>query len=181
MATTSALATLPGAICTLHDHHARLSDITRLTGYEITGDEEVITTVRNHWDAVASWWLLDQRRTSLWNFIDNYNHFLFAKRHKLWWLHPEATVVLKYESLQDGLDQILNELGLNPVKIPIENVTPNKTHYLDYYSKCTYQKVLEHFYDEIIFYGYYDATEKDTRKTGTGGKDPGRACELPQS
>lgn len=175
MATTSALAKLPGAQFTPRNHHAKLEDIRHL----LTGGEVIVTTVRNHWDAVASWWLLDARRLSLWNFIDNYNHSHYAKGRKLWWLHPEATHILKYESIQADLDNLLISLDLEPIKILKENVTQDKTHYLDYYSKCTYQKVLEHFYDEIIFYGYADATEKDTREAGTGSEDPRGTCQVP--
>jgi hypothetical protein len=166
------LAKIPGAICTPANHHARLKELSKF----IVGGELVVTTVRNHWDAIASWWLLDQRRISLWNFIDNYNHSLFQRNHKLWWLHSEAKHILRYETLQSDLDRLLVTLDIEPVIIQRENVTPNKRFFLDYYSNCTYEKVLEYFYDEIIYYGYHDATEEDTKQTGTGSQDS-RCCD----
>jgi hypothetical protein len=162
MATSTALMKIPGAIETKKNHHATLDLIPNKTGNEV-----VITTVRNHWDAVVSWWLLNNAPKPLHEFVKYYNHSHYARGNKLWWIHPTADYFMRYEHLQDELSDVLRFCGLPEVTLPIINVTPNKTHWRDYYNPTSYKAVWDRFGDEIDFYGYQDAAEKDTTASRT--------------
>ena len=144
VATCEALATLPNAIKP-RNHHAELDDFPEY------GGELIITTVRNHWDTVATWWLLNLRRISLYNFIDQYNHSHYARDNKLFWLHEKVVQrVLKYENLEIDLADVLGQ----EIKLPRLNITEGKKHWINHYSREAYEKVWAHFHEEITYYGY---------------------------
>jgi hypothetical protein len=146
--------TLPGAIETRKHHHARLDDLKEMLGYERTGHELVITTVRNHWDAVASWWVLNHKPTDFAKFIRTYEHSFYARGNRLWWLHPGVDYAMKYETLAYDLEIALMQVDLPQVVLTRENVTAGKDDYRTYYNKESYLTVWERFKQEIIFYGY---------------------------
>lgn len=145
---------LPKARETSGYHHARLKDVQEQFMYDLTGEELVVTTVRNHWDAIASWWLLNGRAMSLYNFIYEYKHSFFAKRNKLWWLHTDANYVVHYEELTEGFKIITQMLDLPDINLTVENATPNKQNWQIYYSQEAFWRVFERFKEEIKLYGY---------------------------
>lgn len=145
------MSRLPGAVSTiLTDHHAQLKDLPD----NLIGDEVICTTVRNHWDTIASWWFLNGCPGTLWDFIHSYEHSHFARGNQLFWLHPEATYILKYESLQEGLDVLLDLCGLDCVTLKHENVTEGKRDWQSVFDYRSYVYVRERFSEEIFKYGY---------------------------
>ena len=151
VATTTALSRLPGAISTIDtNHHAQLKDLSDF----LTGGELICTTVRCHWDTICSWWLLNGCPGTIWDFVNSYEHSHYARGNQLWWLHPQATYVMKYESLQEGLDIACKICDLDRITLQHENVTEGKKDWQSVFDYRSYVYVRERFSDEIFKYGY---------------------------
>ena len=136
----------------MRQHHATLSDVQKY----LTGNELIVTTVRNHWDTVVSWWFLNNRYLPLYRFVDEYGHDCYARGNKLWWLHDKVDFIMRYETLQDDLNIVLLSLGLPALELTVENVTAGKDrlHYMKYYDAKSFWRVYDRFKEEIDFYGY---------------------------
>ena len=151
MATCTALMQLPGAI-EPRNHHISFAEVKEKHGYN---GELILTTVRNHWDTTVSWWLLDARRLSLYNFCENYRHSHAMKNHKYWWLHEKmAQKILRYENLVQEINGILKALDLPSVNFVTVNATPEKRHWKYHMSEEAFERTKTYFWEEIQLYGY---------------------------
>lgn len=149
VSTSEALAKIDGAL-KVKQHHIGLEEVP----YK-TGNETIVIGIRNHWDAIATWWLLDKRRQSLYNFVYNCNHSYYARQNKLYtWLHPTYDEVIHYENMEIELNRLLVKLKLPKVILPHLNKTDGKRPWWEHYSLEAYDKVWERFAYEIELLNY---------------------------
>lgn len=123
------------------------------------GQYVVATTVRNHFDAVVSWWFhYNQQRPLDAEFIDHiYKSAYFPIFDQFWGLHaPASQVILKYERLDEDLNDWLHTHGLPTVELPHMGVSkprrgmPAKL----FIDKQTAKYIRDRFRDEMERYGY---------------------------
>jgi hypothetical protein len=127
-------------------------------GYKLS-DWVICSTIRNHWDAMISWWFKIERRgrmTPLAEFLPRFcaNNPNFVQNHRLW-PTPFTSHPLRYERLDSDLDQALVAVGLPPVDLPL--VTDSKRDgvpYQVFYKNDTSAWVAQYFREEIERYGY---------------------------
>jgi hypothetical protein len=123
------------------------------------------TTIRNHFDAFASWFQVTLNQTDLKRNPPRFaNMTEFIKRftmphfgvmgNKLWELHPGTSYVLRYETLQADLSMTLTKCGYMPATLPHKNVTKHKRPYQDYYTKSEVQMMYDRFGEEMTELGY---------------------------
>lgn len=129
------------------------------------------TAVRNHWDALVSWFFLDwwTRREYpglpvLWN--NNFSEFVptlvqNVKKHflprQMYGIHqPHCTHIMRFENLQADFDKVLATVGLPPAKLVVNNVSQAraKQPYQAYYTAELRDWVAHWFRDEIARYNY---------------------------
>lgn len=169
-ATANAIAgkCIPGTKVAGAQHHEGLG--RRLPGWV------VMTTVRNHFDTLTSWYFYGKKSFPL--DID-FIYWLFAydppepapgsqrsfrsSRYfptwgKLWGLHsPWATHLLRYENLTADLNAALAEAGARPVKVPLNNVSKyrNGARYQDIIGPETRAFIEREFGEEMEELGYH--------------------------
>lgn len=129
--------------------------------FEIDSDWLVCSSVRNHWDAMISWWFKIENRASmcpLAEFLPRFclNNPQFVLDGQLWWRNiPFTNKVLRYEQLNVDLNNALVTVGLPPVDLP--KVTDSKREgrpYQVFYKKLTSMWVARYFEGEIEKYRY---------------------------
>ena len=166
-ATREALLRVPGAI----DHSAHHQYVFNADTELLGGGELVACTVRNHFDAIATWWqyhaaaspnqLPRKKSKTLLQFLDDWkDHPFVCKDRKrgeycLWGMHrPHADRILRYESIQHDFDSLMKELGIATIKLPTVNETPNKRPYREYYGVSEVKRVEQLFGNEMKELGY---------------------------
>jgi hypothetical protein len=114
------------------------------------------STVRNHWDALVSWWYFYRARRFAatfeswldWAIVKN-GHSYF-RPGRIYWNQPEyADTVLRFETIDRDL-----ELLLPGYVLPRKNVTAQRHPYQIYYTPTTRDIVGGAYRDEIEKYGY---------------------------
>lgn len=114
-------------------HHDGPDDIE---GLVIPSGAVVFTVVRNHWDAVVSWYfkVAAARRPSFARFLDTFcdRHKRYVQRgptgdFELFGKHVRnATRVLHFERLQDDLDDLTTSLDVAPIPLRLVNPTRDR-------------------------------------------------------
>lgn len=145
------------------DHHSRLWDEGSPVSRDNRSTWRVLTTVRNHWDAVVSWTFrrFKTRKAGdiLWDVklletaLDN----RWISGERLWWLHSDdADTVLRYEALEEQLRQVLAEYDLRLPSIPWLNGSRNRPdrEYRQFYNPQTQDYVARRFAGEIERFAY---------------------------
>jgi hypothetical protein len=155
-ATRNALFTIGGSAVLRAGHHvhrvALPSELQKL---------QAVTTVRNPYDALVTWYI--KRRDASDN--QSFARFLAEpaeRTHNTAWAYPDsvfvhhdADVFLRYETLQDDLSFFLELHGLPPVQLPKDNITNDKRHYRSYYtSQETIDRATELCQRDLDLYGY---------------------------
>lgn len=140
-------------------HHTTPDDHPEI---EIGPDWTVCATVRNHWDALVSWWWKIERTpkamTPLVEFLPSFcaNNPNFIRDGHLWWAgEPYVNTYLRYEWLEADLNQALVKVGLNPVDL--SQVIDSKRGgrpYQVFYKKATSRWVGSYFAEEIAEHDY---------------------------
>ncbi len=139
-------------------HHAPLSG-------PLPDDWLVLTTVRNHFDALVSWY--EDRYSHSRPFDFTFIEFLLAEhpyyfptRTMLWGLHtPYATHIIHWEQLDVSLNGVLQAHGLGPILITRDNIGKRRQgrDYREYYDPDTREYVEDLFALEMGALGYsYD-------------------------
>ncbi len=138
-------------------HHALFPEVIKYIEYE---DEPVVCTVRNHYDALVSWWLKYTREGRgqpdfllfLKSHLDNSP---FIQENRLFSRHLcYADHVLRYESLETDLNTLLERVALPRVKLEHINTTAGKLHYSTYYTTEIKAFVADFFAEELAALGY---------------------------
>jgi hypothetical protein len=146
--------------------HARMGDVGTPAG-----DWFVFTTVRNHWDALASWTVrrcqnsrgvpstFTVRMLELvcrdadggadkrpWHLIEPLRM----------WFHLPVDHVMRFETLRDDLSDVLKSRGLHVPHLHPENMTAerNGKSYREFYTPDTRDFVYDRFTDEIKQFRY---------------------------
>lgn len=147
--TTALLEQVPGAQ-TLGEHHSTRAEL----GLE---DLEGVTTVRNPFDMIATWWL---RTDAKWNyesfsdFLRDYDHPTYVRDGRIFYHCEPGVHVLRFERLQEDLDEYLARHGLGPLPLPRINRTVDRDPWPDYYDPECLEIVWERFGKEALEHGY---------------------------
>jgi hypothetical protein len=130
----------------------------------------VVTAVRNHWDAIVSWWFCNARSPVWPSFIDYWlagQSQRWAEPHQLYYyLQPMADTIWRYETLRQDMERTIGKR----LNLPVAGASP-RGHYSHYYTPETAELILEHYEEEISLYGYSHETDHDC----------GPACSSPRN
>lgn len=150
----------PGAGRTHHHTHQQMLDLypEMFQGTEIT-----CTTIRHPCDLIVTWWLRQRdviaaglHRPILFpEFVrtcDEKTPGPYLRDGKIFW--QQADVYLRYETLQQDLNEFLTNLGLPHVTLKPVNVTADKRDWRTYYDDQTIAVVVERFGKEAQEFGY---------------------------
>jgi hypothetical protein len=129
--------------------------------YEMNRDWVICSGVRNHWDAMISWWFKIEshgRMMPLADFLPNFciSNPNFVVDKKLWSQNtPFVNKLLRYEQLNADLDHALVAAGLPPVELPVVTDSARDGRpYQVFYKDDTVTWVAKYFQDEIELYRY---------------------------
>lgn len=122
----------------------------------------ICVAVRNHWDALASWWFKIESgpgpMTPLMKFLPRFceNNKRYAGGGQLWSVATQyANQLIRYEWLGADLDMALVAAGLAPVTLPhIRDSKRESQSYQALYKRNTVAWVAKNFATEIKNYGY---------------------------
>ena len=171
IATTHALATLPGAETSglqgLDDisqrfwvsHHASFLDCESY----LSGGEVVVTTVRNPLDMLVTYWLRQRSAAERYlgkdvtfsDFVKSVDRVVgptYIFNDQMFW--HEVDRVLHYEHLDKELNALLGELDLPSVVLEPRNVTQGKKPWRSYYDDVTLAVAKDRFKEEMEAYDY---------------------------
>lgn len=141
--------------------HARWQDAQeRSTLPEIDPETWTFATgVRNHWDAMVSWWHLTDFGEM--EFGVPWAERLIENRreippHSLWTYHAAADTHLRFERIEEELNALLREHGLPEVDLPRLQVSDGRRgrHYSEFYDREMRAWVAGYFRHEIERFGY---------------------------
>lgn len=129
---------------------------------ELGNEWTICSTVRNHWDAMISWWFKIERTpkamTPLAEFLPRFcaNNPNFVWNGRLWWHgKPCVNTFLRYQCLEADLNQALVKVGLNPVNLPrVVDSQRGGVPYQVFYKQATARWVGSYFSEEIKQLGY---------------------------
>ena len=141
-------------------HHAHFYDAVKHCDYS---GETVVCTVRNHFDALVTWWLsfnrknnnsnsysfyqflcnLVERDTTFMTLFDN-GQIKWFYRHLRW-----SNYILRYETLQEDLDTLFEIYNLPKSILPRINVSEGRKPTGWYYTQDSRNKVRQLFHDEM--------------------------------
>jgi hypothetical protein len=155
-ATVKFLETLPGAITT-DEHHGTLDECAE----ERTGEELVVSTVRNHFTAIASWWFVGGRSLPFAGWVKAMkfpgvvtDDSLFAVGRGV------CDHYLKYENLEAELEFVFRKTELpfpRGVNLTQTNVTRGKVDHSLIFDAESVDAVIKRFGNEMVEYGYKTA------------------------
>jgi hypothetical protein len=126
----------------------------------------VISAIRNHWDVLVSWFtaLHECKGTKMYNWLterlakNKSGVKAYFKPHKLFWQFlPLSTHVLRYETLEEDVKRVFEELGLEMPEIPVINDRHSRRegrHYREFYDEQSRLWVYDYYKDEIEKLGY---------------------------
>jgi hypothetical protein len=182
-ATTTALLKIEGAFMPLDrrktfGHHATMTQALSVCEDQLTGREVIFTAVRNPYDAIASWFVLNrdhfqmrhleevlQRAPRIKDFLDIWLQMdAMPKMGAVPWLRDgrmfyhvgAARLFIHQERLQLDLDAVIRKVPDSPGRVQLhrENPTEGKDHWTAYYTDADYAYVNEKFGREIVKFGY---------------------------
>lgn len=122
--------------------------------------EPVVTTIRNPYDLLVTWWLRHRHKADEWqsfpNYITTYNRKpSFARNGRLLYHAPTADILVRYENLDVELPAALKECGIEPIMLTErKNDTPDKADWRSYYYPAAVEAANRRFGAEIKQYGY---------------------------
>ena len=124
--------------------------------------EPVVTTIRNPYDLLVTWWLRHRHKAHEWrsfpDYIATYNRKpSFARSgDRLLYHAPNADILVRYENLDVELPAALKKCGLEPITLTErKNDTPGKTDdWRSYYDAESIEAANRRFGAEIEQYGY---------------------------
>jgi hypothetical protein len=167
--TVAALEPLGFSECfPIEGHHAPLHEKRLLNRYKWPARSKwtVFTTIRNPWDWAVS--LAFARRKfqqreipavewTVEMFKDVLKPCFYIQENRMFALHADvADVILKFENLDEELNELLRQCDLGPVSLQTLRPTPwrENKHYREFHTDETRDYIAERFKDEIAQYGY---------------------------
>lgn len=123
------------------------------------GKELRVTTQRNPYDLIASWYERTKYRhqgCSMVEFVSDLDVRApqYLKDGKILWHNDDAQVVMRYEYLRDDFENLLVALDLPWNEIAVVNSTPGKKKWESYFDQESLAVVNDRFGDEIVDAGY---------------------------
>jgi hypothetical protein len=129
---------------------------------------EVASTIRNHWDALVSWYtsMKEARDISLYEWLTEYVAILKTraafhfKEHRLYWKYlPLTSRVLRYETIKEDLAALLGDHGFpgEPREFPVfmdQKSRRDGRGYREFYDEKTRLWVADYYHEEIEELGY---------------------------
>lgn len=116
---------------------------------EPTAGEKTFCVVRNPFDVMVSWWLLNGGG-DLTEFIQTYAHSDLEHDGLLFYHAPRCDEVLFYEHLRWDLSRLFKR----PIHLKRLNRTPDKKHWKTYYTHEAKLALMERYGAEVEQYGY---------------------------
>jgi hypothetical protein len=125
----------------------------------IYGRAEVIcSTVRNPYDALVSWYLILLRRNhfegTFLSFIEGYQNYNFTRGGRLFYFIESCTDIMRFETLQEDLDRVLDKAKLTKIKLHHRNRTVDRLPYQTYYGDAEKAAVQKRFAMDLEEFGY---------------------------
>lgn len=151
--THTALKAIPGALV-FSQHISRSAMIEHHIGpYR---GEFTFLAVRNPYDLLVTWWLRSRpkKQEAFVDFIRTYENKHFVKDGRLFFLVEDDMEIIRYETLQEDLDRVLEGLELEPRPLSRMNVTRKKEPWQTYYGPEEIRALNDRFGDEVERYGY---------------------------
>lgn len=180
ISTTKALAGIEGSVASdLHElkdidlgprkfpggtHHAELFGLQRQTPEYFTGREISVTTIRNPYDLIVTWWFR-QRRNLIeeWGREVTFREYVeivdentpggpYIRKGRIFW--HKVDEILRYESLQEDLNRFLERFELPRVELVPANVTTDKGPWQSHYDDGIRSIAERRFGQEAKEHGY---------------------------
>jgi len=148
--------------------HASASQIRSYIGHELFDQYTIITSERNPWDRQVSLFSHRIQNNIKFEITDfdrcmkstayNLTHYNRIRNWDLYTLDGEvcADFVIRFESLQDDLEQVLEQLGIDPRKHLLEHRRKRSQafNYRDLYSDESRDLIHKWHADEIKYFNY---------------------------
>lgn len=116
-----------------------------------TEKEHVVTTMRNPYDLVITWWIMYRDKAGFRTLADFVNEYGGMDLDA--WAR-DATRILRYEHLSEDLNKLLEECEMEPVELPHVNKSSGKREWQDYYDRESLDAVNKRFAHWFEKYGY---------------------------
>ncbi len=120
----------------------------------IDGPEPTVCVIRNPFDVMVSWFLLNPDWDDLTSFICDYQHSELEKDGQLFYHAPKCTWIIGWENLEFELNSVLKRVDLPQVNLQRVNVTPNKKPFRSYYTNDSVKALRDRYGAEVQRYGY---------------------------
>lgn len=163
-ATTRALKDQASFI-TINSPHSRLySDKTQLRWGNLMDvtfrrqDWTVFTAIRNPFDILVTWCKVLDKPVNKGGILEvlRESKYLQVDPPRLYVHRYDVDGFIRFERLDDDLNEVLTAHGLEPVNIPKVNVTESRIgdYYSDYYDQEAVRWVREFFSDQLSTFNY---------------------------
>lgn len=116
----------------------------------ITGKERVFTVIRNPYDFLVSCYVRRGGNQSFEGFVKSYNESPYIENGRIFYHVPDCQTLLRWENLQNELNELMRDLDLPEVPVGRHNVTADKKPWESYYTPKAFEIVNERFGDEFV-------------------------------
>jgi len=116
------------------------------------GGEVKFAVIRNPFDLVASWFCFAPQE-SMEYFLKRFRHPWFRDRNGRLFDFFKVDRLIRYEALEQGVYDLMEELNLPLPTLSRLNPTPGKQHYSTYYTPDDV-RLMHKMFPEIEEYGY---------------------------
>jgi len=124
-----------------------LHDFTPAKGKEIT-----VSTIRNPFDLLASWFALNEGWTDFEKFLVDYKHSAMLKDGRFHYFANVSDELFLYDQLSEDLNTLLTRLKLPKVRIYRLNTTSGKKPFEEYYTETAKQIVRDLYAWDLELY-----------------------------
>jgi len=121
-----------------------------------TGREKTVSTIRDPYDLLISWWLVIKDRTGSWSslaeFVSSYNNMNMVRNGRLFYFRTDYT--MRYLRLQEDLNKVLRTVHIRPVRLEHVNITPDKQPFMSYHTTETIEIINTRFAQDVEEYSH---------------------------
>jgi len=115
-------------------------------------NEITVSTIRNPFDVLATWFILNMKYDKMEDFLRKYTHSDFRRRERLFYFAEYSDILLLYDKLQKQFNELMLSLRLSPTRIYRINTTSDKRPFMDYFDEKTIAIVEEMFVADLEVY-----------------------------
>ncbi|MEK0326764.1 MAG: hypothetical protein QQN63_13780 [Nitrosopumilus sp.] len=116
-----------------------------------------ITTIRNPFDVICSWWIKCGSNKTISEWINEYTNDDLIRNKKLLYHAPHCTFIIRYErDMIKQINMVMNALDCGTISyMPFLNKTKPKTeHYSHYYKPKDIDTISKLFHSELNEFDY---------------------------